>query len=839
MSSSIHVLVAMTSSDVTAEVIAEAVAERSDMSLLERRPLPAVEVEAFLRSVPTTTRCAVVIVGRLTETSDFAERWLAARAGLVVMDVDLVGDTARVAVRAARLDPLLTALRDLVESVAASAPRPIRLVESSERQARQSTGEPKSDRPLLAAAIQWLHALLRDAVDKVPDENGDVHGFSVTRATLLQSLDGSHDQDSEGRPGDLIEAEEALDRALAGADPRIEPLAAAHRVFEPEPVEFRTMVLALAPELDLRFQRCIGFLLDEMSRRTGTISLYTTLLGPAARVRTALARGSALAQWLVFDGFTGRPPAADEPLRLDPLLAQWILGDRSALEADPRVRRALRLAPWSGAMLLQRREEESAAEGLVARLLNMEQEQWILLPGDDQAGWRALLEVGARDQRLIRVELARLAGADAVEVEDCARRVGRMARLTGSPLVIDVTEAESDDHEEDWILFLATLTALRCRGAVICADAARGVRLLGSSSYVVSDEPALPRAARMDAVRNAAAGAGAYLTEESAEGMARRYPLGVDRLESAMRLASIRQEDPDSEDPSLARFAAALREVAGEGVSHLAERIEPIFSLDQVVLPPDRKEQLNEIVDHVRLAPKVLDEWKFGAQLPYGRGVAALFHGSSGTGKTMAAMAIARRLGIQLLRLDLSRIVSKFIGDTEKNIDRVFTDAQRSGAAILIDEADALLGKRSEVKDAHDRYANIEVAYLLQRMEAYEGLAVLTTNMRQNLDPAFLRRLRFVVEFPRPDVEARQQIWRQCLPEGSHDLDEPALRQLARKIDLTGGHIRQITLRAAFLAAAAGSGIRLEHVIHAARAELAKLGIPPVEIDRNLGRRAA
>src|SRR5205807_8036921 len=168
----------------------------------------------------------------------------------------------------------------------------------------------------------------------------------------------------------------------------------------------------------------------------------------------------------------------------------------------------------------------------------------------------------------------------------------------------------------------------------------------------------------------------------------------------------------------------------------------------------------------------------------------ALFHGSSGTGKTMAAMGIARELGIEILRLDFSKVVSKYIGDTEKNIDRVFTDAQRSGAAILIDEAEALLGKRSEIKDAHDRYANIEVAYLLQRMEAYEGLAILTTNLRQNLDPAFLRRLRFIVEFPRPDAEARERIWRQCLPEGSHALDDAAFRQLARKIDVTGGHVR-------------------------------------------------
>ena len=296
-----------------------------------------------------------------------------------------------------------------------------------------------------------------------------------------------------------------------------------------------------------------------------------------------------------------------------------------------------------------------------------------------------------------------------------------------------------------------------------------------------------------------------------------------------MRLSRGRSDD----------FTAACRQVASEGISHLAERIEPLFTLDEVVLPADRKQQLIEIVDHVRFAPRVLDEWKFRDQLPYGRGVAALFHGPSGTGKTMAALAVAHRLGIQILRLDFSKVVSKYIGDTEKNIDRVFTDAQRSGAAILIDEADALMGKRSEVKDAHDRYANIEVAYLLQRMEAYEGLAILTTNLRQNLDPAFLRRLRFVVDFPRPDLEARQKIWRQCLPEESHQLDETAFRQLARTIDLTGGNIRQITLRAAFLAAAAGAQIGLEHIAAASRAEFAKLGMPPAPIELAVARSAA
>jgi SpoVK/Ycf46/Vps4 family AAA+-type ATPase len=222
----------------------------------------------------------------------------------------------------------------------------------------------------------------------------------------------------------------------------------------------------------------------------------------------------------------------------------------------------------------------------------------------------------------------------------------------------------------------------------------------------------------------------------------------------------------------------------------------------------------------------VLDEWGFGNLLPYGQGVIALFFGPSGTGKTMAAMGVAHSLGIQILRLDLSRVVSKYIGETEKNLNRVFEDAQRSGSAILIDEADALLGKRTEVKDAHDRYANIEISYVLQRLEAYPGLAILTTNMRQNIDAAFHRRLSAEVGFPKPDVAAREKIWRQCLPAESHTLADADYRWLARKYDLVGGHISRITLHAAFIAAKAEMLITRQHIDQAVHAEYFKLGIP-------------
>lgn len=824
--SRIHVLVVTSSPDLQAEVIAESVAARPDMTLVNGRCLSLAEVDRALEDTPPTAPRALVLVDQNAKTDEMTRRWLTERTGLVVMYVDVIDDIVRFSVTDPRLDSLLNALRGLVESAA------------FEGQDRVAHVELRSPRPLLHASIEWVHKLLRDAVARVPDDNGDVHGLSVTRATLLQALDATSGRGS--RPEGLQEAEAALDAALTAADPVVEPLAAAAHGFELGPLEFRMLVLGLAPELDLRFQRCIGFLLDEVPRRVGTFGLYSTLLGATAHIREELAQTGAFVRWPIFEGAPVQQAAADEALRLDPFLAQWLLGERGALGNDPRVRRLLRLVNWPGARLLSRHQEHARAAALVTTLLDPFPVPWVVLGGTDPAIARALLELGAeaRHVLLIRVEAARLAGMDLIDVEECARRLARLRRLTGRPVVIDL--GQSDAEADDGIrLFLKTLSDMGGTNALIGSDEVRIVRLIGSKPFESMADNALPMDALVAAFRTAASGADLFLTDDAAESVARRFPLSLDSLEYAMSLARSQPKRDDVDHPEYERFIAACKAVASEHISHLADRIEPVFNLDDVVLPADRKQQLFEIVDNIRFAARVLDGWKFRDQLPYGRGVTALFCGSSGTGKTMAAIGIARRLGIQLLRLDLSRVVSKYLGEIEKNIDRVFSDAQRSGSAILIDEAEALLGKRSEVRDSHDRYANIEVAYLLQRMEAYDGLAILTTNMRQNLDAAFLRRLRFIVEFPRPDVDAREKIWRQCLPAGSHQLDDAAFNQLARKIDLTGGHIRQITLRAAFIAAAAGAQINLEHIGNAARAEFNKLGMPPVEIDSGKSRRAA
>jgi SpoVK/Ycf46/Vps4 family AAA+-type ATPase len=220
----------------------------------------------------------------------------------------------------------------------------------------------------------------------------------------------------------------------------------------------------------------------------------------------------------------------------------------------------------------------------------------------------------------------------------------------------------------------------------------------------------------------------------------------------------------------------------------------------------------------------VEQDWGFGGKMALGRGICALFAGPSGTGKTMAASVLARSLHLDLYRVDLAQTVSKYIGETEKNLDRVFRAAEAADAVLFFDEADALFGKRSEVKDAHDRYANLEVGYLLQKMEEYDGLAILATNLRQHIDEAFTRRLRCIVEFPFPDQDGRLRIWRTVFPSAAPLAEDVDLPALARQVRLAGGNIRNIALSAAFLAASDGAPIGQAHLLRAARSEYVKVG---------------
>jgi hypothetical protein len=274
---------------------------------------------------------------------------------------------------------------------------------------------------------------------------------------------------------------------------------------------------------------------------------------------------------------------------------------------------------------------------------------------------------------------------------------------------------------------------------------------------------------------------------------------------------------------------SGCRAAAQPRLEELAQRIAPAATWDDLILPETQKATLHQIAVQARHRMKVYETWGFAARGRRGLGVSALFSGESGTGKTLAAEVLAAELGLDLYRIDLSAVVSKYIGETEKNLRQVFDAAEEAGALLLFDEADALFGKRSEVKDSHDRYANIEVGYLLQRMEAYQGLAILTTNLKSSLDRAFQRRLRFMVEFPFPGSAEREAIWRRAFPAATptDGVNPAALAHLK----VPGGSIRNIALNAAFLAAAANQPVSMAHLLEAAHLEAGKNDRPLAEAE--------
>ena len=306
------------------------------------------------------------------------------------------------------------------------------------------------------------------------------------------------------------------------------------------------------------------------------------------------------------------------------------------------------------------------------------------------------------------------------------------------------------------------------------------------------------------------------------------FDFGPVELRSAALQARERLTIPEPQAAARAVWDAC-RMQARQRLEDLAQRLEPAVEWDDLVLPEAQKSLLRDIAAQVRHRWRVYNDWGFADKCARGLGISALFSGPSGTGKTMAAEVLAAELRLDLYRVDLSQVVSKYIGETEKNLSRVFDAAEAGGVVLLLDECDSLLGKRSEVRDSHDRFANIEISYLLQRMEAYRGLAILTTNMKSAIDNAFLRRIRFIVTFPFPDAAQRAAIWRRMFPPRT-PVEGLDFEKLA-KLNVAGGSIRNIAMHAAFLAADAGAPVGMKHLLQAARIEYAKLEKPLSEAE--------
>ncbi|MGF6227958.1 hypothetical protein QFZ27_001913 [Inquilinus ginsengisoli] len=598
---------------------------------------------------------------------------------------------------------------------------------------------------------------------------------------------------------------EAIAAALAGREPqgeieaglsppaRVDTMAA---VFGLGPVDTLLLLLAAAAELEPA----------QLHGRRPTLGMALQLAGD--EVRAAITPQSPLRRWRMID-LEGGGAQAERVLKLDERVLNHLLG---VDYLDPRLDGLV--AP------VESLADPALAEAEMAVRL---ERHWVA----DDSGWPILQLCGAgvetkqmvagalclkRGQRLFRLSRPDIPRS-AFERHALARLCDREMAFSDGVLLID-GEGSGDDEDRIAAGFVDQLL-----GPVILAG--RDALTLQRPRRLRMDMPTPSVDERRDLWRQAL-GRDADALGDRLDQLAEQFVLDAAGVRAVVELA----DQPLQQNPEALshRLWDAARAQARRKLDDLAERIESQMSWDDLVLPADRLSQLRDITVHVRRAHQVHGRWGWADRGARGLGVTALFAGPSGTGKTMAAEVLAQELRLDLYRIDLSQVVSKYIGETEKNLRRIFDAAEASGAILLFDEADALFGKRSEVKDSHDRYANVEVSYLLQRMEAYKGLAILTTNLKGSLDIAFMRRLRFVVDFPFPDAALRSEIWRRIFPaETPMAGDDPA--RMAR-LSVSGGTIRTIAINGAFLAAEAGEPVSTRHLAAAARREYAKLEKP-------------
>jgi SpoVK/Ycf46/Vps4 family AAA+-type ATPase len=450
----------------------------------------------------------------------------------------------------------------------------------------------------------------------------------------------------------------------------------------------------------------------------------------------------------------------------------------------------------------------------------------LYLHGPPGTARRAMAEAACAlaGRRLLLVDLAALLAAEKPAPERLLALAAREARMQEAVLGLDGFDPLLADRPELLPVRAQVRRLLEQRAAptVLIGEARwEPATWFQNASAIRVELPSLSPLARQGLWRQELDG---RIAPEHVTDLAGRFRLDGDGIRAVAAAARGRAAWRGDGQAIPEDFRAAAQAIAAPPLEGLTQRVEPRYGWDDIVLPPASLRQLRELCARARFQGLVREQWGFGKKHARRAGLSALFAGPPGTGKTMAAEVVAGDLGLDLHRIELSGVVSKYIGETEKNLERIFRAADQGDAVLLFDEADALFGKRSAVSDAHDRYANVEIAYLLQRLEAYDGVAILTTNLRGNIDEAFVRRFGCILEFPLPEEAERLAIWQHMVPPECPLAPDVDLAFLARKFKLAGGHIRNITLAAAYLAAAEGGPVAMKHLVRAVRREHQKIG---------------
>jgi hypothetical protein len=621
------------------------------------------------------------------------------------------------------------------------------------------------------------------------------------------------------------------------------PLVHLASLFPLSEFELEVLLVCVAPEIDPLFETLYSYAQNNVTKRRPTPNLILNLLcatqGERLNSRSALSADGTLfrAQLVRYaeDSQDREPALLARPLRVEERIVELLLGQPAM---DGYLRPFTMLAN-SGRQLSSLHLPEALSSGLINALACLGNRGGILFfHGSRGTGKRSTAEgvSTAMGRPLLVADLSQAVTASR-PLSTTLSLLYREAMLQRANLFLNRAESlKGDDveHQRQRIAFLQSL----CPTPLLTIVSSEGNWPQAGTSvqpdWLAFEFPAPLFAHRTKLWAEAIASTRcSRLPNDAAAALANKFVLTGGEIHEACSKAKTHALLRTPHDPDISQedFEAAARAQSNQGLCRLTQKVKTIYDWNDLVLPPRAAQQLREVCASEKYRHIVYSRWGFDQRLALGKGINVLFCGPSGTGKTMSAGIVARELGLDLYKIDLSTVVSKYIGETEKQLSQIFREAQASNAILFFDEADALFGKRSEVKDAHDRYANVEVAYLLQKMEEYEGIVILATNFRKNLDEAFTRRMHHIVDFPFPDAEYRERIWTSMMPRGAPLAEDVNFGFLARQFELAGGNIRNVALAAAFLAAEAGSAICMEHFILATAREFQKMGKLPSQTE--------
>ncbi|MBN1284767.1 MAG: ATP-binding protein [Anaerolineae bacterium] len=676
---------------------------------------------------------------------------------------------------------------------------------------------------------QWAIARAQAAGQ---DPTNALHGLVITDDEVsahlankpLAGLWAAAGEAGAAQFADYLQTTGAIDKweATEGAE---SPLPRLVRAFDLTALDRDILLICLAPELDRRYERLFAYLQNDVSKPRPTINLVMNLLGSDLEGRfevwerlapEALLRARQLIE-ISADPGQAEPILLGQQLRIARRVLMHLLG---SAEPDARLFGAVQIirpgdAPFAAPLATKEMGEIDIQASMV------------YVQGQNVTDRRlaAAALCAEVDLPLVYIDLARLRTLEGVPFALAWQLAMREAQLVEAAVMFEGWDASFEEMPVPPGLWERLLDDRR--PVFLCGEKSWEPRGLRRARRMLRVELAMPQHARRLQIWEhvLAEYPDSDLRREQLDELVGKFRMTPGQIIGAVHTAAdfaasragggaIRIDD----------LYAGARAHCSAKLGDLAKKVKTRFDWDELILPDDRKAQLREMVERARYGDRVHDDWGFGAKIAPERGLSALFAGESGTGKTLAASVIAQELGLELYKIDLSGVVSKYIGETEKNLRVIFDEARTSNAILFFDEADALFGKRSEVKDAHDRYANIETAYLLQQIESYDGITVLATNLRQNLDEAFTRRLDFLIDFPFPDAADRRRIWEVNFPPEAPVGPDVDLDLLAERYRLAGGNIRNATVASAYLAAADGSIITMTHLLHAIRREHQKMG---------------